>query len=117
IPPTLDPVDVVQGIIAAMMHAASDIDQPFGSLDECRQHVWCERVYREDLRVSLWRRAAVGLAKDAGVVDDRVHAPDLVDLIRERPSLRRVREISDHDAGCTRREIRERLRSAFFGAR
>src|SRR5690606_3464199 len=62
IPPTLDPVDVVQGIIAAMMHAASDIDQPFGSLDECRQHVWCERVYREDLRVSLWRRAAVGLA-------------------------------------------------------
>ena len=45
---------------------------------------------------------------DAGIVDDRIHPADGIDLIRDRPGLDRTAEVADHDTSRARREIRER---------
>src|SRR6185369_8443196 len=51
---------------------------------------------------------ALGFAEDAGIVDDRMHTPDLVDLIGEAARLRGAREVADDDAGGARSEILQR---------
>ena len=65
------------------MHAAAQIDQPLRTFDQRGQHVGREHIHRQDLGVSFRRRSPIRLAVDAGVVDDGIHAADLVDLLGE----------------------------------
>ena len=81
-----------------------------------RQHVRGQHVHGQHLGVTFGRRTASGFAEDAGVVDDGVHAPELVDLFRERARLRGAGEITDHHARGLRPEIGE-CRGALLRAR
>jgi hypothetical protein len=48
--------------------------------------------------VTFGARAAAGLRVYTCVVDDRVHAADPVDLVRDAPGLGYAAEITEHDA-------------------
>jgi hypothetical protein len=80
------------------MQAAAEVNQPSGTMDEGRQDVRRERVHREDAGVTFGARAAAGLRVYTCVVDDRVHAADPVDLVRDAPGLGYAAEITEHDA-------------------
>jgi hypothetical protein len=66
------------------MHAAAEIDEPFRSFDEPGQQVGREHIDGQHAGVTVGGGAAIRHAKDARVVDDRVHASELVDLLGER---------------------------------
>ena len=55
--------------------------------------------------MAFWCRAAAPLRVDAGVVDDRVHAPDRVDLVGDASGLHGATEIADDNSGSTRGEV------------
>ena len=53
-------------------------------------------------------RAAAPLVINAGVMDDRVHAPDRIDLFRHPVDFGRAAEIPRYDASGFGREVRDR---------
>jgi hypothetical protein len=58
--------------------------------------------------MALGRRAAASHRVDARVVDDCIHAPDRVDLIRDAPGFGGAAEIADHNPDGPRRVPGER---------
>ncbi len=87
------------------MHPAAAIDQAIGPLDQSREDVWSQRVDGKRLCVTLGSCSATTLEIDARIVNDRVHAPDLVDLLRH--CFRRIgaTQIAYHQARRLRLQI------------
>ena len=83
VPAPLLPVDVAQGPGPAVVHAAAEIDQMVGPLDQRRQDIGCQRVDGEDRRMAFGRGCPTGRRIDTGIVDHSVHAADSVHLIRD----------------------------------
>jgi hypothetical protein len=80
------------------MQPAAEIDQPIGTVDQRRQHVGREGIHRECTGMALGRRVTATLAIDAGVVDDRIHAPDRVDLFGDAAGFGSAAEIADRNS-------------------
>src|SRR6516165_8984015 len=93
------------------MHAAAEVDQSAGALDQGGQSVWRQGVDRQDSCMSLGCRIAALKAVDTGIVDDGVHAADAIDLICNAPSLDGATEIANDDACRPRRQVGDRLGS------
>jgi hypothetical protein len=85
----------LQASPAAAMKLAAEIDQSARALEQARQDVRRERVDRQHGGVALRFRAAAWLAVDARIVDDGVHAPNWVNLVRNAPGLGRAAQIAD----------------------
>jgi len=66
-------------------------------MDQRRQEVGRKRVHRENAGVTFGARASAGLHVYACIVDDRVHAADAIDLVRDAPGLDCAAEITEHD--------------------
>src|SRR5690348_12954368 len=60
--------------------------------------------------MSFGRSTAGGLAVDAGVVDDGVHATELIDLVCDRACLLLARQVADDDARGPRCEFGQDVR-------
>ncbi len=90
------------------MHSAAEIDQTIRLFDQGRQNERRQGVDGQDCRVPLGRLTPVSHQIDAGIVDDRVHAPDLVHLIGNRTSFTRAAEIADNEPRRSRDQISER---------
>ena len=90
------------------MQAAAEVDQPSGTVDQRCEHVRRKGVDRKGAGRALGRRAAASLRVDARVVDDCIHAPDRVDLIRDAPGFGGAAEIADHNPDGPRRKLCDR---------
>jgi hypothetical protein len=70
---------------SAAVHAAAEVGQPLGAVDERGQQVGGDDVDRQDVRAGV----------DAGVVDDRVHPAQAVHLVGDAAGLLEVGQVPD----------------------
>ena len=107
VPWTLDPVDVIQGRVAVVVHATAEVDQTCGPFDERGQHVGRQHIHGEDAGVAVVGRDAFAVDIDPGVVDHRVEDTMRVCLVGDAANFGRIREVPDHDTCGTADEIAE----------
>src|ERR1700757_1119350 len=90
------------------MHAGAQINQSLRSFDQCRQNVGREHIDSEDARNSGLLLHPPLAITDARIVDYRVEAAELVDLVGNCPCPSDGREVSGNNspgAGCRREGV------------
>ena len=80
------PVDVRKASTPSVMQAATEIDQALGTVEKRSEKVRRHHVDWQNLRAAI----------DTGVVDDRVHAPEIVHVVGEPARLVRVGKVTHH---------------------
>lgn len=111
VPAAGGPVEVVEAVVAADVHVASQVDQPVRPVDQPGQEVGGEGVDRQHPGMPLRAGVAVAVAVDAGVVDDGIHPAELVDLVGKGPGLLGACEIPDNDCCTAVDQVGQRGRS------
>src|SRR4051812_23498251 len=93
------PVEIAEARAAAVVLATREVDESLRAVDQRCQQIRRDDVDREDGRARV----------DAGVVDDGVHAAEVVDLIGDSPRFVLVCEVADNDGGATVDEVAHRV--------
>ena len=96
------PVEIVEGGPAGGVHAAAQVDEPGGPADPGGEEVRREDVDGEHAGVAIDGPVGFGVGVDAGVVDDGIEGPEVVDGVSDPVGLVEAGEVADDDVGSGR---------------